>query len=292
MTNQPLIFLDRGGWAVFSVAQDLLNRLMPRAFLGNHGEDVMDWISANEFNSDTEHFKAEEGRSATAWDAPLGSRVVVRLDGIRATGRYLRFSDKNERYAKALRAAVQQCFVVWKTWSSDEANPYLTHCLAVGDEVNFVIGTGPNRYERRLLKMCTTLAGTLSASMTGYWGRRLESGHPEVMSFDARPLILTSSQDVVRYLQHRTWSYVRVIGNRYLRSKAEGERGGGKVSEYRLIDSMDEMRDRIRSEGAESQIQRQVRDAFFAVARPKLVPEIVQCESLPDFLSELKTEQW
>ncbi len=170
-----------------------------------------------ELRDQTERFRKIEAESETLRAAPNGAYLVVRADGVKASKRHLKDVMENRKFTDAISRAVVTCGVLWRSWAPNGAPPYLCGAVQFGDEVSFVIGPGPNHFERRLLKMTTTLASTLSAAATAAFAQRTAGGHPEIVAFDGRPLVLGGSAAVHDYIRCRWLCAIRLVINKILR---------------------------------------------------------------------------
>ena len=84
--------------------------------------------------------------------------------------------------------------------------------IAVSDEVSFILNNRRNFLGNRLLKTTTSLASTLSASMSLRFAdestrtaKPTAGGHkwPQIVAFDGRPLVLERYGQLEEYLEHR-----------------------------------------------------------------------------------------
>lgn len=173
-----------------------------------------------------QHFEALEQAAAHAVSAQPGEHLVIRLDGFKASRHYLKDALENSRFDKALSDAVRSVYYAFRFHTRRLYRNVFVCILTITDEVSFVLNDAPNYYDGRTLKLSTLLSGYLSAAMTlHYRGKRpppaatgspavpgsggegrLGSGYgklPEIIAFDARPLLLRSHDEIERYLQHR-----------------------------------------------------------------------------------------
>lgn len=158
-----------------------------------------------------------------------GQPLVVRLDGVKASKRHLKDVLRNAAFADALAEAIQVTYRLWRDWAPEEHRPYLLAALALSDEVSFLVNQGPNYYARRVLKICTTLCGTLSAAATIAFarragGRRRSKGdrrRETIIAFDARPILVRDSGAVSDYCRWRQLLACRNAMARALRLRSD-----------------------------------------------------------------------
>lgn len=171
-------------------------------------------------------FRGIEEESGRLVEVPAGSLLVIRMDGVKLSGTFLKDSLTNGKFDSALDGAVRTLIHLFANSTYEVNRPFMRMALAVSDEVSIVIPGLPNIYKGRLMKLCTILAGTLSSAMTGNLGARTEptakspKGWPRVVAFDARPLILKDWTEVEQYVQNRRLFATRNLVAKVLRLKS------------------------------------------------------------------------
>lgn len=162
-------------------------------------------------------FKEEEDRAATMVQAPVGTYVIVRADGVKVTKKHLKDVVYNDKFHKAVESANTTTMIMWRDFAPAGHRPYLLGAFAMSDEVSFIVGPGDNYYDRRLWKMATTLGSTLSGAATTSFGERGKGGHQIVVTFDARPLLAPDKAVLVDYIWCRALIGLRNAMNRVVR---------------------------------------------------------------------------
>jgi len=165
-----------------------------------------------------EKFRLMEQDALSVVEAPLGSRYLCfRLDGIKVSKRYLKDSLVHEAFGAALRSSIQTVYHLLRACTGEEYGEreegnFFLCAFCISDEVSFILNNHRNYLGNRVFKTGTSLAGTLSGALSLQFqaeskkhGKKSASGHryPQVMAFDARPLLLDVHGEVEEYLRHR-----------------------------------------------------------------------------------------
>ncbi len=170
-----------------------------------------------------EHFTGLEDEADGLKVAPAGFFIVMRADGIKASKHFLKDTLEQPDYHNALHDAVGQVYRIWRNWAPSANRPYLLGALRLSDEVSLFVNRGDNYFARRLLKITSTLASTLSGSMTLAYASRARGllARAPVMAFDGRPLLLEDGADFVSYIRCRRLLHARNAMARVLRLKSD-----------------------------------------------------------------------
>lgn len=163
--------------------------------------------------------------SMTRVEAP--QRLIVRCDGVKLSKRFLKDALKNPRFDDALRRSVCSVFAVLGRMIPRGAPLLIQRVLILSDEVSFVLSTGDNYYNRRVMKLTTLLGGTLSSAMTGQFEfprlkrrrKRHSDAYPELICFDARPIVV-EGDELERYLRWRWLLFLRNEMSKVLRLRS------------------------------------------------------------------------
>lgn len=168
-------------------------------------------------------FTAIEKEALLTEAAPLGSYIVCRADGIKASKKYLADKLTYPAFKEALHGAVETVYHLFRRCTGEEhgereGGNFFLGIIAVSDEVSFILNNRRNFLKNRLVKTTTSLASALSGAMSlsfaeesTKYARPAANGYrrPQVMAFDGRPLVLESYALVEEYLKHRWLLSVR-----------------------------------------------------------------------------------
>ena len=185
--------------------------------------------------------------------------LCYRLDGIKASKKYLKDTLSNERYNRGLSKATKEAHYSLKNKKAATDSSFFYCAFSASDEVSFVLNQGENYYNNRIFKIGTMLSGILSSAMTIHFeslnpnnkkGKRKHQKKepPHKMAFDSRPLVLNTTEDVKEYIKFRCALACRNAACKVLRieSKFDIYEAGikddvealfSKIAEYDLFDS-------------------------------------------------------
>ncbi|WP_181314958.1 tRNA(His) guanylyltransferase Thg1 family protein [Photobacterium phosphoreum] len=149
-------------------------------------------------------FENIEKQSAALVTTPPQHYLIVRLDGIGLSKKYLKDSLVNKAFKEIMTQAIQETYCVLHRQSKSNAKQVFLGAVMASDEVSFIFNTSDNYFDKRLFKTVTTLASTLSCFFTRDGAKYLMMG-----SFDGRPLVVENLQQVNDYIAHRLAIYCR-----------------------------------------------------------------------------------
>lgn len=149
--------------------------------------------------------------------AELGKYLCFRLDGIKTSKRFLKDALINETFNNAFRDSVEAVYYLLRKCTGEEHGQheegnFFLCAFSTSDEVSFVLNNQRNHLGNRIFKTGSSLAGMLSGSLSMRFksesvkkGRPTAAGkqYPQVMAFDARPLVLDDYDEVERYIIFR-----------------------------------------------------------------------------------------
>jgi tRNA(His) 5'-end guanylyltransferase len=161
-----------------------------------------------------EVFGRIETDSLTQERCPEGQFLCIRLDGIKVSKQHLKDRLSHPQFREALSRAILGAYYLLRWHSKKENKNFFLCALALSDEVTFILNNRTNYYDNRSFKIGTMLAGCLSGFMSLYFQppsthharkskHSSEGAHPEIVAFDARPLLLESYRQVDEYIQLR-----------------------------------------------------------------------------------------
>jgi|GEM_PF-2883928 len=150
-------------------------------------------------------FTDREAKALSEPEIPDEAYLCVRLDGIRHSKMFLKDDLENEDYDVVMRDSIHSLHAMMKTIFANEYPENFVCACSFSDEVSFVLlnRISNERYEKRTMKICTSLCGNLSAVMTKKSNYSNSKRLRRLLSFDARPIYLNDVNDIVAYVRHR-----------------------------------------------------------------------------------------
>jgi len=150
--------------------------------------------------------------------------LCVRLDGFKATKRYLKENKSNPAFSEALKTSTIRLMAPFKGFlTKDKSMPFIA-AFCGADEVSVILNARENKYEGRIQKLTSLFAGMLSAQMTGVMTLKHEEDYRNEqyhsVVFDSRPLLLQTPLEIAEYLRYRylivrrytMWKILRLEG--------------------------------------------------------------------------------
>lgn len=127
--------------------------------------------------------------------------LCIRLDGFKATKKYLRDNEINKEFNSAFHKATLDLYFSFRNYLTNEYPSSIICALIFNDELSIIINKNNNASDaRKIMKLCTLFAGVLSASFTNNF--KVSEMKNNIVSFDARPLILKESE-LPEYIRYR-----------------------------------------------------------------------------------------
>ncbi|MUI53316.1 tRNA(His) guanylyltransferase Thg1 family protein [Aliivibrio fischeri] len=167
-------------------------------------------------------FKTIENDSKAQVTVPEQHYLVVRLDGIGLSKKYLKSQLVSKLFQKTMLKAIKDTYYVLHRKTPTDAQQIFLGAIVASDEVSFILNTYSNYYDDRLFKLVTTIASTFSCFFTKE-GLQQNSKHSIYGSFDGRPLILSNIDEVKEYIAYRSAIYNRNSIAKTLRLKGVPE---------------------------------------------------------------------
>lgn len=163
-------------------------------------------------------FEQLEEKSVSFSSTPKGHYLVVRLDGIGLSKKYLKDKVIHKQFQKVMIKAIEQTYYVLHRKSPSDAKQLFLGVVMASDEVSFILNTYDNYFDDRLFKTVTTIASTFTCFFTQE-GAHKNKKLSITGSFDGRPLILPNLEDVNKYIAYRAAVYTRNSMAKLLRIK-------------------------------------------------------------------------
>lgn len=159
-------------------------------------------------------FKQNEVDSLSINTIPDNKYLCIRLDGFKATKKYLKDSLTNERFNNSFYRANQLLFNSFKHYLTREYTSSIVCSLLINDELSVILNKDNNEDDsKKIMKLCTLFAGNLSSAMTLYLNSKKQK--TETISFDARPILLDKNEISeyirYRYLISKRYAYWKVL---------------------------------------------------------------------------------
>ena len=163
-------------------------------------------------------FKDIEAKSVSFTSTPKQHYLVVRLDGIGLSKKYLKDKVINKQFQKVMIKAIEQTYYVLHRKSASNAQQLFLGVVMASDEVSFILNTYDNYFDDRLFKIVTTIASTFTSFFTKE-GINKDRNMSITGSFDGKPLILPNLEEVNKYMAYRAAVYTRNSMAKLLRLK-------------------------------------------------------------------------
>lgn len=163
-------------------------------------------------------FKQVEEKSALCGVMKPNQYLIVRLDGIGLSKKYLKDKVVHKRFQKTMKDAIEQTYFALHRKSRSDAQQAFLGVMVASDEVSFIFNTYDNYFEHRLFKAVSTVASTF----TSFFAKK--GGHKEENlrifgAFDGRPILLSNVDEVNKYIAYRSAIYIRNSMAKLLRIK-------------------------------------------------------------------------
>ena len=165
-----------------------------------------------------DHFKGIERLSEELSKYDNSDYLVIRMDGIGLSKKYLSNSLRNKKFEGLMWQALEDCFeVLHRKCPHDAQNIILSACV-FSDEVSIVLSKIPNYYENRIIKILTTFVSTFTSFFTGKGLLKNKKKEPLISgAFDARALILKNRNELMDYFSCRYSIHIRNTATKLLR---------------------------------------------------------------------------
>jgi len=156
----------------------------------------------------TSKYKQNEKDSLSISSLPDDKYLCIRMDGFKATKKYLKDVLINERFHTCMYKANNKLFNSFKHYLTNEYSSSIVCSLVVNDEISIILNKDNNSDDaKKIMKLCTLFSGVLSSSMTLHLNKHTKM--QEIIAFDARPLVLNKTE-ISEYIRYRY-----LIGKRY-----------------------------------------------------------------------------
>ena len=166
-----------------------------------------------------ERFRLIEERSEVVSKTSENEYLCIRLDGIGLSKKYLKNTINDNRFTGLMWQALDSTYDVLHRKAPTDAQNIFLCAIICSDEVSIILNSQENYFESRLFKIVTTIASTFSSFFTGggFTAKRKKTEQRIGGSFDGRPLILSSTDEVSDYLGYRFATYIRNTNSKLLR---------------------------------------------------------------------------
>ena len=145
-------------------------------------------------------FKQNEQDSLAVVTIPNKKYLCIRMDGFKASKNHLKDKLTYQHFHNSLYKASKDLFKSFKNYLTREYKSSVLSIFVINDEVSVILNNDNNHNDaKRIMKLCSLFASTLSVSMTKSFNTRKYSG---TIAFDARPIILEQNE-ISEYLRYR-----------------------------------------------------------------------------------------
>ena len=201
------------------------------AFIINLYKGLQSMCFQEDINGTNFKYKKMESNALLMTNSSVDTYLCIRADGVKSSKRHLKDVITNKIFNDSFNNAINSVYHLNK-YQTYRVNYNFFFCaFSASDEVSFIINKGNNYYENRILKICTILSSILSSAMTidfELMTRKQENReidkkkrYPDIMAFDARPIILNDILDVKEYIHYRWLIACRNAACKVLRLKSE-----------------------------------------------------------------------
>lgn len=204
-------------------------------------------------------FRELEQECVNLSDFPEKSYPAIRMDGIKHSKQFLKNYLKNLPYNIAVEKSIIALHKsTRKMFDRNFADNWVFGCAAA-DELSIFFGnslTNP-RYNRRMMKVCTTLSGNMSSILTSYIRvkqkkvfstevphKNNSSWIPQIASYDCRPLYFCSVSEMASYIRYRY-----IVASRYSYWKVLKLQGCEEFRDDGIRDDIDLLKDLVVKRG-------------------------------------------
>ncbi|WP_108062617.1 tRNA(His) guanylyltransferase Thg1 family protein [Poseidonibacter lekithochrous] len=165
-------------------------------------------MSQAELDSLNTYFKDNEKKTLTISDVPENKYLCIRIDGFKATKKYLKDILINDDFNNKLAISYENLFFSFRKYFTNIYSSSIICAFIVNDELSIILNKDNANDGKRIMKVTTLFSSSISSSMT----RQYEEDR---LIFDARPLILDKN-DISKYIRYRylislRYSYWKVL---------------------------------------------------------------------------------
>ncbi len=214
-------------------------------------------------------YKEIESNSLSIITSNADDYLCLRMDGIKSSKRHLKNVVNNQTFNESFKHAINSVYHLNKNQTDRHNYNFFCCAFSASDEVSFIINKGDNYYGNRILKISTVLSSTLSSAMTIQFELMTrdqvkkkcdkKTRFPDVMAFDARPLILNEVLDVKEYIKYRWLIACRNAACKVLRLKSE--LSTKEIYDSELNNNLDLLLEKVKDLGLIKDYQKSV-DSF------------------------------
>ncbi|MGR5448012.1 tRNA(His) guanylyltransferase Thg1 family protein [Vibrio jasicida] len=157
------------------------------------------------FTNMDEHFKEIEKKTELLSTYSSDGYLVLRLDGIGLSKKYLKDSIRSKRFEGLMWEAMDETFQALHRKCPHDSQNIILGAIICSDEVSIILSNIPNYYDNRIMKVLTTFVSTYTHFFTLIGMRRASKKNKQFItgSFDGRALLLNDLDEVSDYMKHR-----------------------------------------------------------------------------------------
>lgn len=226
---------------------------------------------------------------------PDGAYPCIRMDGVKHSKYFLKDVHSNSGYSDSARKSVFGLYGSMKTAFNRDINFNIVCMLSFSDEVSVVLTSDmrSQRYDRRVMKICTSFCGNLSSLFTSYVREDAKDiltrekpknsagrWYPQILAYDARPLSLKNAEEIALYLRHRY-----LLAKRHACRKALRLAGAPEALDGQIKDDLDALQKLVARYGLHSEYEESI--SSFLLYLPNEIGELKIFRPVPEAIVEV-----
>ncbi|WP_084978297.1 tRNA(His) guanylyltransferase Thg1 family protein [Plesiomonas shigelloides] len=151
------------------------------------------------------HFTEIEKKTENLLTYSDNGYLVLRLDGIGLSKKYLKNNIRNKKFEGSMWSAMDETFNALHRKCPHDAHNIILGAIICSDEVSIILSNIPTYYDYRIIKTLTTFASTFTYFFTLMGMNRSPKKTNQLIAgpFDGRALFLESLDEVSDYITYR-----------------------------------------------------------------------------------------
>ena len=128
--------------------------------------------------------------------------LIIRLDGVKFTERFFRKDFIPEKIIHIINLSIRDTYKKFNLKNNKNNKDFFLSIVYINDEISFIIRTGKNKYDNRVVKILSLLNGLMSTLSSNYYNINYDN-KPTELYYDAKPFILKSTYEIFEYIEYR-----------------------------------------------------------------------------------------